>query len=438
MKTLLEFLPFIAAFAGAIGVALCASPWLLRETQKDAPTRRIRLRFRELGGRSRIPDIFVKPFAGDSLGVIASRRLCFGLLVGAITVTAATILPAHSPGVVLGLTILTPAARAKSGLVDRWGNRLDPDHPIMNAVRAQASANPTLTNFAVGLAQDMTRALAEFLSPTCEVPSTVGQFKRFDDKNAFQTYNTARAVGGRATRIEFETSDATYNCKPQALEVPVDDSERDAADASDPIKLDESKIKTLISVSTLSHETKVIDATINAISAEAVLGVWSDATKDPVEELDGLIEAISNATGMMPNRLAIGIGAWKAFRNHPKVRARQPGAELIGLTPGQAAAMLLNPEIQIKIGTLSRDTTKFGKAKNAVNVVGAKLLLFIASDNPTQYDPSFSKTFTGRRGGVTAVRTYREEGARSDIHAVDWSEDIQITGTACGRRVDIS
>ena len=314
------------------------------------------------------------------------------------------------------------------------------DRPLYleNAARATASSNPTLTNFAQGLAQDLTSALAEFLAPTCEVPSTIGRYKKFDDKNAFQVYNTARALGGRATRIEFETTDPTYNCQPQALEVPVDDAERDAADADDPVRLDESKIKTLVTSTALSHEVTVVEKTVGGVPAEAGLGVWSDPNVDPVAELDGIIEKISTETGMMPNRIAMGIGAWRAFRQHPKVIARQPGATLIGLSTSQASAMLLNPAVEIRVGILSRDTTKFGKAAAKVNIVGARLLVFIASQNPTQYDPSFAKTFMGRRGGITAVRTYREEGARSDIHAVDWSEDVQITGALCGKRVDIS
>lgn len=344
------------------------------------------------------------------------------------------------------MNIITPANRslalaALAITAAALGTRALPyDRPLYleNAARSAASSNPTLTNYAQGLAQDLSSALAEFLAPTVEVPSTIGRYKKFDDKNAFQVYTTARALGGRASRIEFETTDPTYNCQPQALEVPVDDAERDAADADDPVRLDESKIKTLISSTTLSHEAAVVDKTISAVPAEAGLGVWSNPNVDPIAELDGLIEKISTDTGMMPNRIAMGIGAWRAFRSHPKVIARQPGATLIGLSTAQASAMLLNPGVEIRVGVLSRDTTKFGTGANKQNIVGARLLIFLASVSPTQYDPSFAKTFTGRRGGITAVRTYREEGARSDIHAVDWSEDIQVTGVLCGKRVDIS
>ncbi len=330
-------------------------------------------------------------------------------------------------------------SKRKSGLIILPnGRRLNRDYAFKNAVRSQASANPILTNFAVGLAQDLQSALAEFLAPTVVVPSTIGHFKKFDDKNAFQVYNTARAVGGTATRIEFESSDPTYNAKPQALEVTIDDAERDAAGDADPLALEQSKVKTLVSSSVLSHEVKVTAATLGAITAEAGIGIWSDATKDPIAEIDAVIEAMTITTGMMPNRMAIGIGAWRIMRSHAKVISRQPGAALIGTTTSQFASMLLNPGIDIRVGVLSQDTSKFGKAKTAANIMGAEVLIFIGSQSPTQYDPSFAKTFMGRRGGVTAVRQYRAESARSDVLAIDWSEDIQITGTACGKRITLS
>ncbi len=305
------------------------------------------------------------------------------------------------------------------------------------AIRSQASLNPTLTNFATGLAQDLRSALAEFLAPTVEVPSTIGQYKKFDDKNAFATYSTARAVGGAATRIEFDASDATFNAKPNALEITVDDAERDAAGDGDPLHLDESKVKTLLTTAAISHEVTVVSKVINALAPVAGLGVWSSPDNDPVAELDSLIESIATETGMMPNRLAIGLPAWKAIRSHPLIRARQPGAELIGLTPAQFAAMLLNPQIEIRIGVLSRDLAKKGAAANKANIVGANVLPFIASATPSQFDPSFAKTFTGRRGGVTSVRTYRQEPF-TDVHLVDWSEDIQVVGTLCGKLISVS
>lgn len=311
----------------------------------------------------------------------------------------------------------------------------------MPRTRQNANYNGRLTNYAYGLSQDLTSALADFLAPQVVVSASIGQYKKYDEKNAFQIYETARAIGGPATRIKFEATDPTYNCKPQALEIPVDDSERDAAgdEAVAQQALDESKISTLLSSSTISHEDKVLTAIKAGVSAVGSVGVWSDpAANNPIKEIDAQIKAIAVAAGILPNRIAFGIGAWNYFRNHDKVIARFPNAAQVGVTKEQASGLFLNPSMQIAIGVLSKDSAKWGNTKSTANVVGDEVFLFYAAPTPTIYDPSFAKTFVTRRGSVNSVRTYREEGSRSDIHAVDWSEDIQVISTALVKRITVT
>lgn len=303
--------------------------------------------------------------------------------------------------------------------------------------RGTAEYKATLKSYAFGLAQDVSSAIADFIAPRVPVGVSAGMFKKFNDKNAFQVYKTSRPIGGHATRINFEATDGTYSCEPQALEIPIDDMERTkAGDAQQ--SLEEAKTRTLVISATASREYKVITLVKAGINAVAGKGVWSDASKDPVLELDEQIQAIATATGMMPNAMVLGLGAWSILKNHPKVIARRPGADIASVDLSAFANMLLNPGMQIKVGLLSRDTTKFGKDKAAVNIVGAEVFLFMRSDNPTQYDPGFAKTFSIGSNSVEDVYTYREDAARSDILSVDWSEDIQVVSTECARRLTIS
>lgn len=302
-----------------------------------------------------------------------------------------------------------------------------------------STVNMTLTNYAKGIAQDRASAVAEFISPTVPVGAAVGKFKSFNDKNAFQVPNTNRAIGGAATRLEFLASDTDYNCKPKALEIAIDDQERDLAGDSDPLALEQSKIDVLLTSALISHENDVLTAVKAGLSAVGSRGSWSDlSTNDPIKEIDEQIKAIAIETGMMPNRIILGIGAWYYLRNHAKTLARQPGAVNVGVSMQQFTGMLLNPGIEARIGVLSKDSAKMGATKSAANIVGDEVFIFYASPSPTQYDPSFAKTFRTNRGGVQAVRMYRDEKSRSDILAVDWSNDIQVVSSGCGRRLTIS
>jgi hypothetical protein len=307
---------------------------------------------------------------------------------------------------------------------------------LVNSTRTQSVLNQTLTTYAYGLEQDVRSVIADFIAPPTPVGVSLGQFKSFSDKNAFVVYDTKRAFGGPAQRVAFAASDSTFNCKPQALEVAIDDAER-SADGDD-LNLEQARIRTLVVNATVAHENAVMTAAKAGVSAEGGKGNWSSANVDPIAELDEQIEALAIATGMMPNRLLLGIGALRILRNNPKVVAKFPGAAAVGVSTSQIAALLLNPAIEIQVGVLSKDTTKLGQTKSAANIVGSECFIFLASQNPTQFDPSFMKTFQVRGGSVTAVRQYRDENVRSDIYAVDWSEDIKVTGTACVKRVSVS
>ena len=301
-----------------------------------------------------------------------------------------------------------------------------------------ATYKETLKQYAYGVAQDVKSALADFIAPRVPVGVGTGMFKKFSDKNAFQLYDTKRAVGGPATRMEFEATDGTFNCEANALEVPIDDQEREKAGGADQA-LEESRARTLVINASLAREKRVFDLIKANVSAAASKGVWSsDATADPVDEIDEQIVAIANETGLMPNRMVIGLGAWRILKNHANVVGRQKGVSNKAVTLDVLAGMLLNPQMEIRVGILSLDANKVGKAASKSNVVGSEIFLFHGNDNPTQFDPGFAKTFSIGANSVEDVRMYREERNRSDILAVDWSEDVQVVSTICAKRITVS
>ena len=304
------------------------------------------------------------------------------------------------------------------------------------SVQAQASYNPTLTNYAQGYLQDRASALAQFVAPLIPVVGSTGKYKKFDDKNSFQTYDTSRAIGGKARRIEYLTTDPSYNCQPQALEIAIDQAERKAAGANI-AQLEENKLQTLLSATILSHEVKVVSI-MKKLAATANVGNWSSPDVDPINELDAQFEAIATDTGMLAGAIVFGLSAWRKFRSHAKVIKRMPGAALIGVTESQAATMMLNPAVQIRVAVLSQDTAKLGAAAAKQLVVGDDVFIFIRTPNPTTYDPGWMKNFTDGDSSVMGVREYVTEDQINTVLRCDWSEDIQLVGTLAGRRITLS
>lgn len=293
----------------------------------------------------------------------------------------------------------------------------------------------TLKNYAFGVAQDVKTSLADFIAPRVPVGMGSGQFKKFNEKNAFQVYDTSRGVGGTATRMAFDAADEFFNCAPNALEVAIDDQEREKAGSAD-TALEEAKVRTLVINAALAREKKVFDLIKSGVS---VASTWtSSGDEDPIDLIDAEIEAIANATGLLPNRMVIGLGAWRKIKNHAEVLKRQSGTSNKGVSLEELAGMLLNPMIDIRVGVMAYDTAKMGKAANKQNVVGSEIFIFHGNDNPTQYDPGFAKTFSIGANSVEDVRMYREEKVRSDILAVDWSEDVKVISTLCAKRIQVA
>lgn len=293
----------------------------------------------------------------------------------------------------------------------------------------------TLKNYAFGVAQDVKTSLADFIAPRVPVGMGSGQFKKFNEKNDFQVYDTARGVGGTATRMAFEAGDEFFNCAPNALEVAIDDQEREKAGSAD-TALEEAKVRTLVINAALAREKKVFDLIKSGVS---VASTWtSSGDEDPIDLIDAEIEAIANATGLLPNRMVIGLGAWRKIKNHDQILKRQSGTSNKGVSLEELAGMLLNPTIDIRVGVMAYDTAKMGKAANKQNVVGSEIFIFHGNDNPTQYDPGFAKTFSIGANSVEDVRMYREEKVRSDILAVDWSEDVKVISTLCAKRIQVA
>ena len=308
---------------------------------------------------------------------------------------------------------------------------------IMPTQRGTAQFRQTLTTYAVGVSQDTKTALADFFAPRVPTGSGIGYYKAYSDKNDFQKYSTVRAVGGTATRIRLDAEDKTYNCAPNALEVAIDDVERERAGEA-VNQLEEAKVRSLVISAALAREDRVLKKVRTGVTAASGLGVWSNAANDPIAELDQLIQEIADETGILPNAMALGLSTWRVLKNHPKVVGRRSGAATAVVGLRDLADMLLNPSIDIRIGMMSLDKNKFGKEKNAEVLIGADLFVFCRQDSPTVFDPSFCKTFSVGTSSVDAVRQYRDETCRSDIYAVDWSEDIQVVAPTACRRITLS
>ncbi len=305
----------------------------------------------------------------------------------------------------------------------------------MNSIES-LSSNPTLKAYAQGAAQSRTTARADFLAPTVNVASPVGKYKKYDAKHRFKVPKTERGPGGEAAKVTFTAKDANYNCNYHAIDVPTDKIDSDALE--DLIEVAKESMDLAADIASLSHERSVVNAALEALGAGTDYN-FASADVDPIAIIDALIEDVLKATlGMGEIRVAFGPTAARLFKNNANVRKtvlKGKGQEGYNALSIADYGNLLMGNPRCEMFSMVEDTEPEGKDPSYSFLLADGIIVFAASDNPTRWDPSFMKTFR-KSSAWMKPRFYQREDGRVDVAGSDWSEDVQVTNTQAGKRIN--
>ena len=305
---------------------------------------------------------------------------------------------------------------------------------------SKISSNPTLKEFAQGAALEAIQPVADFIAPTVPVATMNGRYKVYTEKNRFHIPDTLRAMGGRATELRFDATDAAFNCEPHALDYPIDNLERMEADALED-SLREGAVA-VAEVAALAHEKKVIDMALAA--AGAGTGKTWDSSADPVGDIDDQILTVLKAAkygSLMGIGVLFGATAWKIFKNAANVRGRfiigSKSAKSLAVPNEDIASQLFLAQPEVKTSFMVYDSAAEGLAASIGFVLDTSVLIFARKANPTRRDPSFMKTFRLMNKFMVPGSYVREDG-RAEVAKFDWSEDVRVTNSAAVVRLNIS
>ena len=304
------------------------------------------------------------------------------------------------------------------------------------------SSSPTLREFAQGAAQSAIMPTADFLAPTVEVATSTGRFKVYTEKNRFRIPNTLRGIGGRATELAFEASDATYNCSPHALDYPVDNLEQLEARALEDTLTEAAGA--VAEVAALAHEKTVIDAALAAIGAGT--GKTWNSSADPVADIDAAILSVIKTAkygSLMGVGILFGATAWTIFKNQALVRGRfvvgavSKGGVGFAVPTEDIARQLFVGGPEVRTSYMVYDSAPEGVAEDIRFILDNVVLVFARKASPTRRDPSFMKTFRLMNQYMVPSSYVRDDG-RVEVAKFDWSEDVKVTNSAAAVRLNIS
>ncbi len=299
---------------------------------------------------------------------------------------------------------------------------------------ATLSGRPTIQEYAQGAARDATSLLADFIAPTVPVTKHTGKYKTYDEETRFKIPETLRGLGGKATVLSFDRSDAEFNCAPHALDTPLDDIEVEEAEGEDLLREAADDASYL---GALAHELAVISAAL-ANAGAGTGGVWNTMTNDPVAEINtAIIEVIKAAAG---GNIEVGIvmdpTAALAFFKNTLTKTYFPGIKNIAPTVDNMKSLFMG-RTDARISFMVHDTAPTGKASTLNFAMSGKTLVFARSANPTRRDPSYMKTFRLRNRWMQ-LGSYRRQDERGEVIKLDWSEDVKVTNSAAAKLFTLS
>lgn len=284
-----------------------------------------------------------------------------------------------------------------------------------------------LLTYAQGINGDWAQKnnIAGFLAPEVPVVTEKFFYKNYGSGNAFLAIDTRRSLGGSPARIGYTVTDSLGVLSENSLECTIDDIERRQNSESEST-LEQIKIRDL-TLTVLNNYLKQLFTFIKAnVSVTGSVGNWSVQTVDPILEIDNQVKAITDATGVVPNRMYLDLTAWLLLKNNTKVLDRIRYTKL-GTATTETVSMLTSMPLEIRVGGGALYTDAGGSANN--------VFLFYGQDQPGVMDPTFMKVFVKTPNRFTAMRQYREEKIRSDVYYLDWQQLFAITGAGIVSRI---
>lgn len=299
---------------------------------------------------------------------------------------------------------------------------------------SSATANPILSGHFRQFMRDTAGFVGFDLFPIFTTGMQSADYYVFKKENELQQPAAAsikRAPGSKYARLQLLTADDNYRCDNYGLEVPVPDEDR--AKYATYFDADTAAARKAADTIKLSHEQRVYTAVSGLTNTASPSVKWDDGASNPKVDIDAAKESIRKGIGIRANLLVFSERVMQVLEIHPKI------IELFKHTrPGVLNTELLASYFgvsRVRVADAVVATSQEGQTLTADDIWADDVVL--AHVNPTQ-DLSvlnMGRTFAWTLGGAgmeAAVRSYRDDSCKSDIHQADHYTDEKIQSQDAG------
>jgi len=292
--------------------------------------------------------------------------------------------------------------------------------------------NALLTQMSIAHMNKEENFIADKLFPLVGVDKQSDLFLIYTRGDFFQGSEDAqsmrallRAPGTRAPVAGYGFSNSPYFCQNFAIGVEIPDELRANADAI--FQLDNEATKLATQIQMIRRERAwAVDFMTSGIWGTSVAGTtdfvkWSDyGGSDPFTDLETGLDTVEGATGVRPNKLAMGAIVWRRLKHHPDLVDRVSGGATTGnpaLATRQLLAQILEVD-EVLVGRASYRSSAEGASLTMARIFDDDALLLFAEPTPGLMSPSGGVTFYWRPltgGGLQFMRKYRMDPERKDV-----------------------
>lgn len=297
----------------------------------------------------------------------------------------------------------------------------------------------TLNQFAKGLFQTTANPLADFLAPVVSTGAADFTVIDYAKRSSFQVPSAKRAIGGDSTAVATDGERVSISLQPYGLHDMIDKHELDRATTGEGSRLlREARVQNLVSQAGNSRLSETLSVLRDGVSAAS--SNWGSL--DPVDEIDAKIEAISNATGLMANRIVFSLAAWRIFKNAATVKARLTSGNTKTKTAAvmldDVGSLFLNPSVEVMVGTPVFDAklNATESKANALTDTNPEVWIYNVSQNSNTFDPGAFKTFRVRANPIDGVRISQKDYGEKVM--VDWTESAYVNNAAAAARLTVT
>jgi len=269
-----------------------------------------------------------------------------------------------------------------------------------------------LSQMAIGYFQDT--GIARLIAPVIPVAKQGDMYSVFSRADALRTEASERSPGTEANKITRTISSDTYYTQNYALKYGVTIEDRSNADPVFRQNLITNAAEYVLDKLSLGWEQRVatlVQATGSVSSSAGVGSEWdAAASSDPIGDMESAMDNVQDLTGLRPNRVVMGLDAWRSLKRNTSVRdlifgATGGGSPQRNVTKQQVANAL---EVeQVLVGAAYRNTANEAQAETLAKIWGDHVTCYYAPSGASRDKPSWMYSFRWSAPGLPNMQVER-------------------------------